>query len=188
MERGNAVGELVPNCRARLVDADGRDINSSRTPGELWICGPTVMRGYWNKPQATDEAIVVDAEGKRWLRTGDIAYVDSYGPGALFYIVDRIKELIKVKGHQVAPAELEALLLERSDVADAAVIGVTIQHEEVPRAYVVRSPGTSASGEEIAQWLAAKVAKYKRLKGGVSFVEAIPKNPVRYTRCLCSDL
>ncbi|KAH6896507.1 AMP-binding enzyme [Thelonectria olida] len=176
-DRGNGVGELVPNCRARLVDADGHDITSPRTPGELWICGPTVMRGYWNKPQATAETIVVDAQGKRWLRTGDIAYVDSYAPGALFYIVDRIKELIKVKGHQVAPAELEALLLERPDVADAAVIGVTIQHEEVPRAYVVRSPGTSASPDEIAEWLAAKVAKYKRLKGGVSFIEAIPKNP-----------
>lgn len=175
----SAVGELVPNCRARLVDADGRDIYAARTPGELWISGPTVMRGYWNNPKATAEMIVVDAEGNRWLRTGDVAYVDSYGTGALFFIVDRIKELIKVKGHQVAPAELEALLLERPDIADAAVVGVTEDGEEVPRAYIVPSPDANLSGEEVAEWLAGKVARYKRLRGGVAFVEAIPKNPVR---------
>ncbi|KAI5456641.1 AMP-binding enzyme [Mariannaea sp. PMI_226] len=177
-ERGNnAVGELMPNCRAKLVDSDGREVDRPKEPGELWISGPTVMCGYWNNPKATAETIVIDSDGSRWLRTGDVAYVDSSRPGALFFIVDRIKELIKVKGNQVAPAELEALLLERQDIADAAVIGVTIEGEEVPRAYVVPIPGSKVSGEEIAEWLAGRVARHKRLKGGVCFVDAIPKNP-----------
>ncbi|KAL2757878.1 hypothetical protein ACRALDRAFT_1040042 [Sodiomyces alcalophilus JCM 7366] len=176
-DRGsNAVGEVMPNCRAKLVDVD--------TGKELWISGPTVMRGYWRNPKATAEAIVVtdsadghEGGGTRWLRTGDIAYVDAYRPGALFFIVDRIKELIKVKGHQVAPAELEALLLERPDVADVAVVGVTVRGEEVPRAYVVPTPGSTASPQEIASWLEGRVARFKRLSGGVAFTDTIPKNP-----------
>lgn len=174
-----AVGEIMPNCSARLVDADGREITEAKKPGELWISGPTVMSGYWNNPKATKETIV-HADGQRWLRTGDIAYIDSYQPGGLFYIVDRIKELIKVKGNQVAPAELEALLLERPDVADVAVVGVTIKGEEVPRAYIVRSPETNVSGQEIAKWMEGKVSRHKRLAGGVAFTDVIPKNPVSF--------
>ena len=90
------------------------------------------MKGYWNNERATKE-IFVDGPDGRWMRTGDIAYVDVKGQ---FFIVDRMKELIKVKGNQVAPAELEAVLLEHPQIADAAVVGVTIQSEEVPRAYV----------------------------------------------------
>ncbi|GKT50352.1 4-coumarate--CoA ligase-like 7 [Colletotrichum spaethianum] len=177
LERSSSVGELMPNCQAKLVDEDGREITEAKVPGELWIAGPTVMRGYWRNPKATEETIVTDANGKRWLRTGDVAYVEKYSTGGLFFIVDRMKELIKVKGNQVAPAELEALLLERQDVADAAVIGVTINGEEFPRAYIVRSPGTNATGEEIAKWLEERVSKHKRLRGGVAFTDVIPKNP-----------
>ncbi|ROT37701.1 AMP-binding enzyme [Sodiomyces alkalinus F11] len=188
--KSNAVGEVMPNCRAKLVDvATGKEVTAPHTQGELWVSGPTVMRGYWRNPKATAETIVVDSEEgnnnnnnnnntrTRWLRTGDIAYVDAYRPGALFFIVDRIKELIKVKGHQVAPAELEALLLERPDVADVAVVGVTVRGEEVPRAYVVRTPGSTASPEEISGWLDGRVARFKRLRGGVVFTDNIPKNP-----------
>ncbi|KAF6826735.1 4-coumarate- ligase [Colletotrichum plurivorum] len=177
LERSASVGELMPNYMAKLIDESGKEITEGKVPGELLVTGPTVMRGYWRNPKATEETIVTDSEGNRWLRTGDIAYIDEYKTGGLFFIVDRKKELIKVKGNQVAPAELEALLLERPDIADAAVIGVTIKGEEYPRAYVVRSPGTNASAEEIAKWLEERVSKHKRLRGGVAFVEAIPKNP-----------
>ncbi|KAG7138018.1 Acyl-CoA synthetase ACTT5 like protein [Verticillium longisporum] len=173
----SAVGEIMPNFSAKLVGADGVEVTKARTPGELLIAGPGVMRGYWRNPKATAETFAVDADGTRWLRTGDVAYVDSYGPGGLFFIVDRIKELIKVKGNQVAPAELEALLLERTDVADVAVVGVTIEGEEMPRAYIVKTPGSETSGEEIATWLEKKVSRHKRLRGGVAFTDVIPKNP-----------
>ncbi|KAH0442781.1 4-coumarate- ligase [Colletotrichum camelliae] len=175
--RSSSVGELMPNYMAKLVDESGKEITEPKVPGELLVTGPTVMRGYWRNPKATQETIDTDSEGNRWLRTGDIAYVDEFKTGGLFFIVDRKKELIKVKGNQVAPAELEALLLERPDVADVAVIGVTISGEEFPRAYIVRSPGTNTSGEEIAKWLEERVAKHKRLRGGVAFTDVIPKNP-----------
>ncbi|KAL0942500.1 4-coumarate- ligase [Colletotrichum truncatum] len=177
LERSASVGELMPNCMAKLLDENGKEITEPKVPGELLITAPTVMRGYWRNPKATQETVLTDSAGHRWLRTGDIAYFDEYKTGSLFYIVDRKKELIKVKGNQVAPAELEALLLERPDVADVAVIGVAIDGDEFPRAYIVRSPDTNASAEEIAKWLEERVAKHKRLKGGVKFTDVIPKNP-----------
>jgi acyl-CoA synthetase (AMP-forming)/AMP-acid ligase II len=137
------------------------------------------MRGYWRNPSATQGAFVTDSEGTRWLRTGDVAYVEEYAKGSLFHIVDRVKELIKVKGMQVAPAELESLLLEREDIADAAVVGVMVNGEELPRAYVVKSTNAKDTSEkDITDWLASRVVKYKQLKGGVVFVDAIPKVPV----------
>lgn len=132
------------------------------------------MKGYWKNEEATKD-IFVDGSDGRWMKTGDIAYVDEKGR---FFIVDRMKELIKVKGNQVAPAELEALLLEHPQIADAAVVGVTIQGEEVPRAYVVVQDGQKANEKEVAQWLAKRVSKHKRIVGGVVFVETVPKNPV----------
>ncbi|KAF7543220.1 hypothetical protein G7046_g10043 [Stylonectria norvegica] len=175
----SSVGELMPDFQARLVDIEtGAEITEAETPGELWITGPAVMRGYWQNAKATDEAFVVDSQGTRWLQTGDVAYVEEFAPGTLFHIVDRVKELIKVKGHQVAPAELESLLLEREDISDAAVVGVVINGEEVPRAYVVKSPkATTTTEEDIADWLATRVSRHKRLKGGVVFIETIPKIP-----------
>ncbi|KAH7325895.1 hypothetical protein B0I35DRAFT_347023 [Stachybotrys elegans] len=172
------VGELMPDCQARLVHTETMEaITQPRVPGELWIAGPSVMRGYWGNPHATHQAFVMDDDGTVWLRTGDIAYVEEYSSGTLFHIVERYKELIKVDGHQVAPAELEALLVQRQDVADAAVIGAVVNHEEVPRAYVVRTPGTTASADDITRWLADRVVRYKQLTGGVVFVDEIPKNP-----------
>jgi len=174
------VGEVYPNCRAKLVSlADGRTpIERAGERGELWVTGPTLMRRYWQRPDATAETVVVDQDGTRWLRTGDIAFVDAYRPGGIFHVVDRVKELIKVKGNQVAPAELEGVLLDSPDVVDAAVVGVTINGEEVPRAYVVRSPQSTATEQDVAKWMEGKVIRYKQLKGGVVFVDAIPKNPV----------
>lgn len=113
-----SVGELVPNCEAKIVlDDEGRVEAPQGERGEIWVRGPNVMKGYWNKPDATKETFGPDG----WLKTGDVAYVDEEGH---FFIVDRKKELIKVKGLQVAPAELEAMLLDHPEVQDAAVIGV----------------------------------------------------------------
>jgi 4-coumarate--CoA ligase len=132
------------------------------------------MKGYWRNEKATKEMFVDDHDG-RWMKTGDIAYIDSEGR---FFIVDRMKELIKVKGNQVAPAELEAVLLEHQQIADACVVGVTINGEEYPRAYVVLQAGERGDEKEIQQWLAKRVSKHKQLVGGVVFVDVIPKNPV----------
>ncbi|KAK8089437.1 hypothetical protein PG997_004398 [Apiospora hydei] len=176
--RSLAVGEMLPNCSARLMRLDGSgEITKAGETGELWVTGPTLLKSYWNKPEATAATLHVDADGTRWLKTGDIAYVEKYEPGGLWHVVDRLKELIKVKGNQVAPAELEGVLLESKAVSDAAVVGVTIDGEEVPRAYIVPSPEIKASEQEIAQWMEGRVVRYKRLAGGVVFVDEIPKNP-----------
>jgi 4-coumarate--CoA ligase len=141
------------------------------------------MKGYWRNPLATNEIFVNDQDG-RWMRTGDIAYVNSKG---YFFIVDRMKELIKVKGNQVAPAELEALLLEHPRISDACVVGVTIGGEEVPRAYVVWQGDARKDGEmdkekevvrEVVRWVSERASRHKWLVGGVGFVDAVPKNPV----------
>jgi len=110
-----------------------------------------------------------------WLKTGDIAYRDDRGR---IFIVDRKKELIKVKGNQVAPAELEGVLLDHDVVSDACVVGVTVRGEELPRAYVVVKQGKGVKPEDVKTWMDSRVARHKRLEGGVVFVDEIPKNPV----------
>jgi 4-coumarate--CoA ligase len=143
--------------------------------GELWVRAPNIMKGYWKRPDATRDTLTPDG----WLKTGDIAYVDDAGK---FYIVDRKKELIKVKGHQVAPAELEALLRAHPAIADAAVIGVPTPHgDEAPRAYIVRQPHAATSRsitpEAVQALVATNAARHKRLTGGVRWVDAIPRDP-----------
>jgi 4-coumarate--CoA ligase len=176
-----SVGEMLAECEAKIVlDDEGKVEAKQGERGEIWVRGPNVMMGYWNKPEATAETITKDG----WLRTGDVAYVDEENH---FFIVDRKKELIKVKGLQVAPAELEAMLLENVDVQDAAVIGVPYKGDEAPRAYIVpQTPekATPETAESIKNWLAERVSRHKRLDGGVVFMEAIPKNPV--SRIYCS--
>jgi acyl-CoA synthetase (AMP-forming)/AMP-acid ligase II len=161
-----SVGSLAPCTEARIVDpVDGVDVEPGRT-GELWVRGPQVMAGYLGNPQATAETVV---DG--WLRTGDLARVDSDG---IFWIVDRLKELIKYKGYQVAPAELESLLLTHPDVADVAVVGVPHGGGgEAPKAFVVAR--RAVDGEELMAWVADRVAPYKKVRE-VEFVEAIPKS------------
>ncbi len=169
-----AVGEPNANCEAKIMSEEGDREILGRGPsavGELWCRGPNVMKGYWRNPKATAETLTSDG----WLKTGDIAYVDDQG---MFHIVDRKKELIKVKGNQVAPAELEALLLEHPQIADAAVIGMpTEDGDEKPRAFVVRQPQSQLTEDDVKDFVSAKVVRYKRLAGGVEFVDAIPKNP-----------
>ncbi|KAH8671232.1 hypothetical protein BX600DRAFT_509920 [Xylariales sp. PMI_506] len=178
LARSVAVGELMPNCSAKIMKLDGSgEITKANESGELWVTGPTLLKAYWNKPEATAGTLHIDADGTRWLKTGDISYVEKYGEGGLFYVIDRLKELIKVKGNQVAPAELEGVLLDSKDVDDAAVVGVTINGEEYPRAYIVRSEGSKASEKDIAAFMEKRVVRYKWLKGGVVFVPEVPKNP-----------
>ncbi|KAH0537324.1 hypothetical protein FGG08_005878 [Glutinoglossum americanum] len=167
---GSSVGELQPNCEAKVMSEDGTEELPRGQRGEIWIRGPTIMRGYWRNPEATKEAITEDG----WLKTGDVGVCDERGR---WYIVDRAKELIKVKGFQVAPAELEALLLEHPAVADAGVVGVTINEGELPRAYVVLQAGAKATSEEIAEFVRKNVSRNKWLAGGVVFTDVIPKNP-----------
>jgi acyl-CoA synthetase (AMP-forming)/AMP-acid ligase II len=163
-----SVGRVMPNTELRVVDPrTGRDLGAGE-PGELWVRGPQVMAGYLNNPAATAE--MLDADG--WLRTGDLGRVDDDGN---VFIVDRLKELIKVSAHQVAPAELEALLLGHPAVADAAVIPrPDAAHGEVPVAVVV--PRGEVDGEQLMAWVAARVAPHKRLRA-VRFAEAVPRTP-----------
>jgi acyl-coenzyme A synthetase/AMP-(fatty) acid ligase len=129
------------------------------------------MLGYQDEPERTAECLC-PATG--WLRTGDAAYYDDDG---YFYIADRFKELIKVRGYQVAPAELEALLLTHPLVADAAVVRVACDTSgELPRAHVVLKPGAEASERDVYDWVKDRVAPYKRLDGGVEFATSIPKS------------
>ncbi len=164
-----SIGVTISNTEVRVVDpATGQDLDVDED-GEVWIRGPQVMKGYLNNPEAT--AATIDAEG--WLHTGDIGHIDADGH---FYIVDRLKELIKYKGFQVAPAELEALLLTNDAVADAAVIGVPDEEAgELPKAFVVLKPGHSATEAEIREFVAGRVASYKQIRH-VEFLDAIPKS------------
>ncbi|GAA5141082.1 AMP-binding protein [Pseudonocardia adelaidensis] len=169
LDRGS-IGLPMPNVEARVVDPDtGEDVAVGK-PGELLCRGPNIMLGYLNNPGAT--AAAVDEGG--WLHTGDLVTVDTDGA---FHVVDRLKELIKYKGYQVAPAELEAVLLTHDGVADAAVVGTPNgDGEEVPKAFVVRSdasPGLDAHA--VMAFVAARVAPYKKVRA-VEFVDAIPKS------------
>src|SRR3954453_4762728 len=165
-----SVGFAIPNTECRLVDAATGEDAAPGEPGELWIRGPQVMKGYLNNEEATRNT--VDDEG--WLHTGDVAIVDEFGR---YTVVDRVKELIKYKGYQVAPAELEAVLVGHPEIADAAVIGVKDEEsgEEVPKAFVVRTPGSQLSEEAVMEFIAAKVAPDKKIRV-VEFIDAVPKS------------
>ncbi len=162
-----SVGGLLPNTECRVVDVATGESVGVRGEGEIQVRGPQVMRGYLNNPEAT--ATTIDDDG--WLHTGDIGYVDEDGQ---FFIVDRVKELIKFKGFQVAPAELEALLLTHPSIADAAVVPrPDPEAGEVPVAFVVRRGEVTA--DEIMEFVTSRVAPYKKIRA-VDFVEQIPKS------------
>jgi 4-coumarate--CoA ligase len=175
-------GRMVPNLMAKLceVGTEGEDggppkeVGEGET-GELYVKGPNVFTGYHNNSEATAECLSEDG----WFRTGDVGHIDAEGE---LVITDRVKELIKYKGFQVPPAELEGYLADQELVDDVAVVGVNSEElgTEVPRAYVVRKGGLKAvqkgDEEKIVSWLNAKVANHKKLRGGVGFVDAIPKS------------
>jgi 4-coumarate--CoA ligase len=165
-----SAGVTAPNTELMVVDVASGEPLGTDADGEIWVRGPQVMKGYLGNEAAT--AATIDGDG--WLHTGDIGHVDADGH---LFVVDRLKELIKVKGFQVPPAELEALLLTHPAVADAAVIGVPDDEAgEVPVAYVVLRDGQEPTAEEIQAFVAGQVAHYKRLRR-LTFVDSVPKSP-----------
>lgn len=162
-------GVTVPNTECRIVDVEEGQDQEVGAVGELWVRGPQVMKGYLNNPEAT--ALTIDTDG--WLHTGDVGFIDADGH---LTIVDRVKELIKYKGFQVAPAELEALLLTHPAIADAAVIGVPDDEAgEHPRGFIVLKPGQTLAPEEVAAFMSEHVATYKVIHD-VVFTDTIPKS------------
>ncbi|MBT6059534.1 MAG: AMP-binding protein, partial [Gammaproteobacteria bacterium] len=161
-----AVGPVLPNTASKIVDPETGEQLGANQRGEVLIAGPHVMPGYLNNEEATRNCI--DDEG--WFHTGDIGYADDDG---CFYIVDRVKELIKYKGYQVAPAELEALLVSHSAIADAAVIPSPDEEAgEIPKAFVVLKE--EISPEEIMKFIADQVAPHKKIRK-LDIVDEIPK-------------
>lgn len=196
-------GSLMPGTRIKVIGPDGKEITAYGERGELLAQGPSITLGYLNNEMATAEAFIWDEDG-RWLRTGDEVIV-TLAPSGYEHItiVDRLKELIKVKvrstdhqpsnegrwanhkqqAHQVAPAELEAHLLTHPAVDDCAVIAVPHERDgEAPKAFVVRSPSVASRKDEdlvaeIVKYVQDHKAHYKWLKGGVEFIDAVPKSP-----------
>lgn len=163
-----SIGPSLPNTDVKIVDVESGAALGPEERGEVWVRGPQVMLGYLNRPEATAETI--DAEG--WLHTGDIGYVDQDG---YCYIVDRLKELIKFKGFQVAPAELESLLLTHDQIQDVAVVrSPDPEAGEVPKAFVVADGELSA--EDVMSFVAENVSSHKKIRR-VEFVDSIPKSP-----------
>ncbi|MEX2660233.1 MAG: AMP-binding protein [Acidimicrobiales bacterium] len=166
--RPGSVGITVPGTECRLVGPDGDDAPEGRE-GELLVRGPQVMAGYLNNAAATADTI--DDDG--WLHTGDVGRFDEHGH---LYVVDRVKELIKFKGFQVPPAELEALLITHPAVADVAVVGVPDEEAgELPKAFVVKAPGAEVTEAELQEFVGGRVATYKRVRA-VEFIDEIPKS------------
>ncbi|XP_072396033.1 uncharacterized protein [Diabrotica undecimpunctata] len=169
---GGTIGKVVPNTLIKIVapgDTTGTPLGPNEK-GELLAKGPQIMRRYLNREEETKNSFL---DG--WLKTGDVAY---YNQDECLFITDRIKELIKVKGFQVAPAELEEVIRGHPDVEDVAVIGIPHeQYGEVPKAYVVAKKNKSIDRDEIKSHVAQQVANYKQLVGGVTVIDAIPRNP-----------
>ena len=190
-DRSGSVGYIDPNCSVKLMSDEGEEIKKVGERGEILVRGPNVCMGYWRNERATRDTFDED----RYLRTGDVGVRDGNG---WHWIVDRKKELIKVKGFQVPPAELEAALLGHEAVADAAVCAVHMyvpifphsqdaaiadiverDHEELPRAYcsIKEEHKGKVTPEDVRGWIAMRVAKHKQLTGGVVFIDEVPKSP-----------
>ncbi|CAN1127570.1 Probable CoA ligase CCL5 [Linum perenne] len=168
--RYGTAGLLSPSMEAKIVDPESGKALPVNMTGELWLRGPSIMKGYFSNAEATSSTL--DSEG--WLRTGDLCYIDEDG---FIFVVDRLKELIKYKGYQVPPAELEALLLTHPEITDAAVIPFPDKEVgQYPMAYVVRKAGSWIREKDVMEFIAKQVAPYKRVRR-VSFIDAVPKNP-----------
>ncbi|KAG4281970.1 AMP-binding enzyme [Fusarium proliferatum] len=177
IDDGRSIGWLNPNMMAKIVPVEEYEFEGGAkllyTIGEIWISGPNIMKGYYRRPQETSAAIVTEGNN-RWFRTGDIGYVDSRG---CFYIIDRLKELIKVKGLQVAPAEIEQTLLTHHKIIDAAVVGEKRHDGEYPKAFVVKAPGQALTEKEVKEYIQTRMSRHKWLTAGVVFLAEIPKTP-----------
>lgn len=166
----SSIGLLAPNMEAKVVNWDTGSFQAPGNTGELWLRGPSIMKGYLNNVEAT--MLTIDKDG--WLHTGDIVYFDQDG---YLYIIDRLKEIIKYKGFQIAPVDLEVILISHPDIDDAAVTALADKEAgEVPVAFVVRRQGSALSEEAVKSHVAKQVAPYKKLKK-VIFTHSIPKSP-----------
>jgi long-chain acyl-CoA synthetase len=165
----SSVGIAVSNCEDRIMDSDTGTVElPPGKPGELAIRGPNVFRGYWKHPE--DDKLALR---NGWLYTGDIAWMDEEG---YVFILDRKKEMIKYQGLPIAPAELEAILMEHPAVKDCAVVGIPEESAgEIPKAFIVRREGHPVDAEGIKAFVAARVAPYKQVRD-VAFIQEIPKN------------
>ncbi|XP_071516670.1 uncharacterized protein [Panulirus ornatus] len=169
--KDNAAGKVLPYVQLKVVDTTSGEVLGCGQEGEVLFRGPTTMLGYVNDPVAT--AATIDAQG--WIHSGDLGHFDQDG---FLFITGRLKDLIKVKGFQVSPAELEEQITKHPDVVDVAVVGVPHDRQgEAPRAYVVLRPGALTQPSHIQQFLADRVVSYKQLVGGVKFVDSLPRNP-----------
>jgi acyl-CoA synthetase (AMP-forming)/AMP-acid ligase II len=167
--KAGSIGLCLANTEDKIIDPASWSELPVREVGELWVKGPQVMKGYYRDPEATNQTLI-----QGWLRTGDLGWKDEEG---YVYIVDRLKELIKCKGFQVAPVEIEHILVGHPEIQDAAVVGERHpEFGEVPVAYVVLKKGSHLSAGAIIEYAAAGLAKYKRL-ARVVFVESIPRSP-----------
>nr|XP_022913090.1 luciferin 4-monooxygenase-like [Onthophagus taurus] len=169
--RPGSCGKLLPGISAIVRDPETGKLLGPNAAGELCFKGPVIMKGYYNNPEANKEIFTEDG----WLKTGDIGYYDNDG---FFFIVDRLKELIKYKGFQVAPSELEGILLTNPKIKDAAVIGKPHERDgEHPLAFIVKQDDVELTENEVINYVAGFVSKRKQLHGGVIFTDDIPKNP-----------
>ncbi len=172
-------GTLIPDTFHKIIDLEtGEELPERGQVGELVIKGPQVMKGYWKKPEATRDAFWIDPKtGEKWLRTGDMAYIDE---DEYQHLLDRIKEMIKYKGWSIAPAELEDLLFKNPHVFDVAVIGKPSKEldvGEIPKAFIILNPESKGkvTEDEIMKWVAEKISAYKKIRE-VEFVDNIPKS------------
>ncbi|KOC62438.1 Luciferin 4-monooxygenase [Habropoda laboriosa] len=167
----DTVGPIVPGFKCKVVDTTSGKILAPGEIGEICFAGEQLMLGYYKNPKTTAETI----DKENWLHTGDLGYFNEEG---LLYITGRIKELIKYKGYQVSPSEIESVILKHPSVKDAAVMGIPDELSgELPMALVVRQPGSNISSKEIVDFTNSYLSPQKRLRGGVKFVASIPKTP-----------
>ncbi|XP_045525979.1 4-coumarate:CoA ligase 1-like isoform X2 [Pieris brassicae] len=169
-DKVGTIGQVVPSTQVKVVSLITGEAVGPNELGEIYVRGQQVMKGYLKNEAATKETI--DKDG--WLHTGDVVYYDK---DEYFYIVDRTKELIKVKGNQVSPTEIETIIMELPEVADVAVIGISDDKDgEVPKAFVVRKPNHQLTANQVYDIVAKKLVNYKHLKGGVEFIDEVPRN------------
>ncbi|GJQ74374.1 hypothetical protein Trydic_g21249 [Trypoxylus dichotomus] len=171
-EKPGSVGKVLPTMSILVRDPDSGESLGPNQMGEICFKGDLVMKGYYGNPTATRQIFIEDG----WMRTGDLGYFDE---DEYVFMVDRLTELIKYKGYQVPPAQLESLLLKHPGIRECGVVGVPDEESgELPMAFVVKQPGVSITESEIIDYVAANVSNEKQLRGGVRFLEEIPKNTI----------